>query len=130
MGLRGHSLGNYSPSVQPALIQGRTFHPAGKTETLRREYPNDAWIQPLAYDRYFLFRFLYTLFVAVDANFKLKGKERGLTDIELGPGWASFVAEDGYQVYISNYEDEGEVRQHHAILLCSMILTEPVDQHM
>ena len=55
-------------------------------------------------------RFLYILYVSVDANFKLKGKERGLEDIELMPGWGTFVKESEYQEYITNYEDEPEVR--------------------
>lgn len=55
-------------------------------------------------------RFLYILYLSVDANFKLKCKERGLEDIELMPGWGSFVEESGYQEYIANYVDEPEVR--------------------
>ncbi|KAH6904722.1 hypothetical protein BKA70DRAFT_1373432 [Coprinopsis sp. MPI-PUGE-AT-0042] len=71
--------------------------------------------------------FLYTLFVSVDANFKLKGKNRGLNDIELGPGWAVFVAEDGYQVYIGNYEDQPEINtcdsEHDAIVRAAVRCT-------
>jgi hypothetical protein len=55
-------------------------------------------------------RFLYTLYIAVDANFKLKGKDRGISDPELAPGWASFVEEAGYQEHIKNYVDQPEVR--------------------
>jgi hypothetical protein len=40
---------------------------------------------------------VYTLFLAVDANFKLKRKNRGINDPELAPGWASFVEEGAYQ---------------------------------
>lgn len=54
-------------------------------------------------------RFLYTLFLAVDANFKLKGKDRGIDDLELAPGWASFVEEVRYQEHIVQYVDQAEV---------------------
>ncbi|PPQ80537.1 hypothetical protein CVT24_002657 [Panaeolus cyanescens] len=64
--------------------------------------------------------YLYTLFVAVDANFKLKGKDKGLEDVELGPGWGAFVEENQYQDYISNYEAEPEINtcksEHDAVL--------------
>jgi hypothetical protein len=54
-------------------------------------------------------RFLYTLFLAVDANFKLKCKDRGIHDPELAPGWASFVEEGRYQEHIAQYVDQPEV---------------------
>ena len=57
-----------------------------------------------------LCRFLNTLFLAVDANFKLKGKDRGIEDLELAPGWASFVEESRYQEHIVKYADQTEVR--------------------
>ena len=54
-------------------------------------------------------RFLYALFIAVDGNFKLKGKERHLQDVELMPGWGAYVPETEYQNHIANYVDEAEV---------------------
>jgi hypothetical protein len=54
-------------------------------------------------------RFLYILYIAVDANFKLKGKARGLKDVELMPGWAYFVREEEFQAHIANYVDQPEV---------------------
>jgi hypothetical protein len=57
-----------------------------------------------------LLRFLYTLFLAMDANFKLKGKDRGINDPELAPGWASFVEETRFQEYIKNHVEQPEVR--------------------
>ncbi|PPR07940.1 hypothetical protein CVT24_001008 [Panaeolus cyanescens] len=68
--------------------------------------------------------YLYTLFVAVDANFKLKGKDRGLEDVELAPGWGAFVEENQYQQYISQYEAEPEINtcdsEHDAVLRASI----------
>jgi hypothetical protein len=61
------------------------------------------------------FRYLYLLYIAVDANFKLKGKERRLKDIELMPGWGAYVAQDEYHSHISNYVHEVEVC--HVLLL-------------
>jgi hypothetical protein len=54
-------------------------------------------------------RFLYILYISVDANFKLKGKDRGLDDVELMPGWGPFVEESAYETFISNYVDQPEV---------------------
>ena len=42
-------------------------------------------------------------------NFKLKGKDRRLEDIELMPGWGPFVEESAYQDFILNYVDQPEV---------------------
>ena len=56
-----------------------------------------------------LLRFLYILYISVDANFKLKGKDWGLKDVELMPGWGPFVEESGYQAFIANYVDQPEV---------------------
>jgi hypothetical protein len=53
-------------------------------------------------------RFLYILYISVDANFKLKRKDRGLEDVELMPGWGPFVEESAYQDFISNYVDQPE----------------------
>ena len=57
-------------------------------------------------------RFLYTLYIAVDGNFKLKGKERNLKDIELMPGWGAYVPEAEYKAHIASYVDEPEVSVH------------------
>jgi hypothetical protein len=49
------------------------------------------------------FRFLYTLFIAVDANFKLKSKDRGIEDIELSAGGGCFVETDPYEKHLEEY---------------------------
>ncbi|KAF8229943.1 hypothetical protein L208DRAFT_1284396, partial [Tricholoma matsutake] len=53
--------------------------------------------------------YLYTLFLAVDANFKLKRKDCGINDPKLAPGWASFVEESCYQERLKNYIGQPEV---------------------
>jgi hypothetical protein len=45
----------------------------------------------------------------VDGNFKLKGKQRNLKDVELMPGWGAYVPETKYKAHIANYVDEPEV---------------------
>lgn len=55
------------------------------------------------------YRYIYTQFLAVDGNFKLRLKERGITDPELAPGWAYFVEEDNYQEFLKDFVDEPEV---------------------
>ncbi|KAH8106476.1 hypothetical protein DFH11DRAFT_1691850 [Phellopilus nigrolimitatus] len=40
---------------------------------------------------------LYRLVLAIDANFRLKMKDRGAKDLELGPGWAYFVEDKAYK---------------------------------
>ena len=57
----------------------------------------------------FSLRFLYILYISIDANFKLKGKDQGLEDIKLMLGWGPFVEELAYQDFIVNYVDQPEV---------------------
>ena len=55
------------------------------------------------------YRYIYTQFLAVNGNFKLRLKDRGITDPELAPGWAYFVEEENYQEFIKDYIDQPEV---------------------
>ena len=54
-------------------------------------------------------RWLYTQYLEMDANFKLKLKERGFKDVELAPGWAYFVEEAEYLRVISEHTEDVEV---------------------
>ena len=56
-----------------------------------------------------MFRFLYTQFLAIDANFKLKSKDHGISDPELALEWSYFVHEEDYQAFIKGYIDQPEV---------------------
>ena len=51
-----------------------------------------------------IYSYIYTQFLAVDGNFKLR-----LKDPELAPGWAYFVEEEKYQDFIKDYVDQPEV---------------------
>jgi len=54
-------------------------------------------------------RWLYALILALDANFKLKCKDRGIKDVELAPGWAYFVEQQRYLAHVQTHVDEPEV---------------------
>jgi hypothetical protein len=64
----------------------------------------------------------------VDANFKLKRKERGLKDIELMPGWAYFVEETKFQEHVANYVDQPEVRSCFLFVTYCTELRRDIDQ--
>ena len=53
---------------------------------------------------------LYGLYVAMDANFRLKLKDQNVTDPEFGPGWAYFVNDEEYKAEIVNHPQPIEVR--------------------
>ncbi|KAI0039995.1 hypothetical protein FA95DRAFT_1612138 [Auriscalpium vulgare] len=52
----------------------------------------------------------YALFLAIDANFKLKLKNRGLADVDLAPGWAYFVEDGPYQELCKKFIDQAEMK--------------------
>lgn len=57
-----------------------------------------------------LFSWLDTLTLMLDANFRLKSKERGIkTDPALGSGLAYYVEEGKYQDYLKTCTDQTEV---------------------
>jgi hypothetical protein len=61
---------------------------------------------------------LYTLYVAMDANFRLKLRDRQIkNDPELGPGWAYCVNEKSYQEEMEQYGDQTEVFVLYSILI-------------
>lgn len=45
----------------------------------------------------------------MDANFKLNGKERGIKDFKLDPGWGSYVQNEHYQAHVERHVDQLEV---------------------
>ena len=51
----------------------------------------------------------------LDANFRLKSKDRGFADTQLSPGWSYFVERDKYWAHIKTYGEQSEVCR-----LCSM----------
>lgn len=55
------------------------------------------------------YRWLYSLFVAIDANFRLKLKTRGIRDPELGSGLAYFVNASKFEVHLKSRVDQDDV---------------------
>ncbi|KAI0042910.1 hypothetical protein FA95DRAFT_1584271 [Auriscalpium vulgare] len=55
-------------------------------------------------------RWKYALMLAVDANLKLKSKNRGLSDVALAPGWSYFVENWPYKEHVKKYIDEEEMK--------------------
>ncbi|KAF9777745.1 hypothetical protein BJ322DRAFT_1015458 [Thelephora terrestris] len=54
-------------------------------------------------------KWLYSLFLAVDANFRLKLKNRKIKDPEVGSGWAYFVENNRYLEHVSRNTNDTEV---------------------
>ena len=54
-------------------------------------------------------RWLYSLFLAVDVNFRLKLKDRNIKDPEIGSGWAYFVENKQYIEHVSQSTNGPEV---------------------
>ncbi|KAM6497206.1 hypothetical protein JOM56_007679 [Amanita muscaria] len=113
---------------------GRGQDPAGAKATARGELavecpacPHPGRNLPEGWESAGALLYLYTLYLAVDANFKLKGKDRGITDAELAPGWASFVEELSYQEHLKNYVDQPEINtcqsEHDAIVRAAVRCT-------
>jgi hypothetical protein len=62
-----------------------------------------------------LYRFLYQLYVAIDANFKLKAKNRGAEAVVLSDGFAYIVQDTDYAAHLSkSTNDKNEV----SLILC------------
>ena len=57
------------------------------------------------------FRFLYSLFLYMDANFRLQNRMRSSDekDPALGPGWSYFVNSDRYHEHIQKYISQEEI---------------------
>ena len=54
-------------------------------------------------------RWIYAQFIAVDANFRLKSKNRQIKDPELGSGWSYFVENTAYTRHVANNPHEKDV---------------------
>lgn len=69
------------------------------------------------------------LTLAMDANFRLKSKLRGLvSDPSLSPGWAYFVDNVPYSKFVAEAADEEDVST--LSLLAVIILTLAIDREL
>ena len=58
----------------------------------------------------FLLSWIYAQFIALDANFRLKLKNRQINDPELGSGWFYFVENSAYVCHVKKDLHEEEAR--------------------
>lgn len=59
----------------------------------------------------YLFRWLDSEFVMLDANFQLKSKQRNLVDPPLGDGLAYYVENEVYMSHVKACGEQTEVRR-------------------
>lgn len=68
--------------------------------------------------------------LTIDANFRLKLKDRGLqSDPPLGDGWGHIVMSEPYKMYTDKYGYQVEVRHPHcavSILLTNLSISSPL----
>ena len=57
-------------------------------------------------DGLYLFRYLYALYVSLDANFKLKRKNREMHDVPFADGFAYFVEGAKYAEHLARHDEE------------------------
>jgi hypothetical protein len=84
------------------------------------------WLVYLIYglDADFHISWIYTLYLAMDANFRLKLRNRHIkNDPELGPGWAYCANEKHYQNEMDQYGDQTEVSLIHLGCRTSLTIT-------
>ncbi|KAG1855838.1 hypothetical protein C8R48DRAFT_749263 [Suillus tomentosus] len=99
---------------------GRGHDPAGVDATAKGELavlcptcPQPGKNLPLDWEKEPLFtRWKYALFVAIDANFRLKRKavSSDTVDPSLNAGWAYFVHEDSYKSYLADRASKKQER--------------------
>ena len=101
------AMGLSRSSVQRARIRDRICLRVGKMRLMtKRNYPLVFLsLHPMTTH----FRWLYSLFIAIDANFRLKLKSRGIKDPELGSGLAYFVNAAKFEAHLGHHHDEGNV---------------------
>ncbi|EMD40257.1 hypothetical protein CERSUDRAFT_28712, partial [Gelatoporia subvermispora B] len=67
---------------------------------------------------------IYTLFLMLDANFRIRCKDRGLQDSNLTSGWAYFVEQDKYLKHVAKHADIENVNacsaEHNAIIKANL----------
>ncbi|TDL13917.1 hypothetical protein BD410DRAFT_868388 [Rickenella mellea] len=54
-------------------------------------------------------RWKYSLIIAIDANFRLKLKNRGFKDSPLGDGWSYFVPSIPYKAHVAQHIEQPEI---------------------
>lgn len=79
----------------------------------------------MAKNRFAFNRWLDSLIVMLDCNFRLKSKDRSISsDPALGSGLAYYVEEDSYQAYLKDCPEQVEVKSlsYHSLVLSNAML--------
>lgn len=101
-------LGTWQSPAGCVLSQGRIFQMGGNSRQRKRQ-----WIVVLLHpsNTDLSRRFLYILFLYIDANFRLKCRSRQSqrVDVSLSPGWAYFVENKAYLEYVRKFANQEEV---------------------
>ena len=94
-------------NVPPVPILGETYRPGGTPSLANgRKLLQPLCTYPLTDGSR---RWLYSLFLAIDANFRLKLKTRAIKDPELGSGLSYFVDTIGFQEHLESGVNQDEV---------------------
>ena len=95
---------------------GRNLPPEWENESRDKAYVL-FYILTLQHSMTIHHRWLYSLFIAIDANFRLKLKTRGINDPELGSGLAYFVNAPKFEAHLKSHTEEEEVSVSNLVLL-------------
>ena len=95
---------------------GRNLPPEWENESRDKAYVL-FYILTLQHSMTVHHRWLYSLFIAIDANFRLKLKTRGINDPELGSGLAYFVNAPKFEAHLKSHTEEEEVSVSNLVLL-------------
>lgn len=102
---QGHS----PSSVLPAPTLGETFRKTGMPPCILAG--ENLLSNPHKPQAIILFlSWIYAQFIAIDANFRLKLKNRLINDPELGSGWSYFVENSAYTRHVNENAGEEEAR--------------------
>jgi hypothetical protein len=79
-----------------------------------------------------LYRWLYSLMLTIDANFRLKNKDRSVcNDPALGDGWGHWVPKESYHKYLAAHGRQDEVSViHHALMALIAYQTYDLAEHV
>ncbi|EIN06473.1 hypothetical protein PUNSTDRAFT_136333 [Punctularia strigosozonata HHB-11173 SS5] len=89
--------------------KGTTTIPLGGLAVLCPACPQPLWNLPPDWDQAPPeVKWIYTQFVALDACFKMKNKNRKIDDADIGSGEGYFVEEKAYQKHLQTYVEEPE----------------------
>lgn len=117
-GLMIRSLANVLWSAQLAHTLNEIFLQGGKT---RPKIRGTLYIL-LRLQALTSVRWKYRLILAIDANFRMKNRDRSVNDMPaLGDGWAHFVPEAPYMEHVQKRGHEEHVRFNLCLFYCSFL---------